>query len=279
MLGSVVYSEIENRTLHAERNFFGTLSVKFDPATATNILYHGNTIHGRQFVDPQLQLEPLSYFHRDGPLGKIFEAFSANAASPNVAIVGLGTGSMACYSFAGQHWTFYEINPAVISIAQTPDYFTYLQKCAAASTDIVLGDARLQLQNAPDQHYGLIVLDAFNSDAIPIHLMTQEAIALYTSKLATGGMLAFHISNRSLKLDTVLADLAQRNGATCLSLADGEQNVLTGKDPSEWLVMAQHSPAFDILAQDPRWRVVHGGNGSTAWTDDFSNILSVFRWY
>lgn len=279
MLGGVVYSEIENRTLHAERNFFGTLSVRFDPASATNVLYHGNTIHGRQFVDPQLQREPVSYFHRDGPLGRIFEAFSANAASPNVAIVGLGAGSMACYSFAGQHWTFYEINPAVISIAKTSQYFTYLQKCAAAATEVVPGDARLKLQNAPDHHYGLIVLDAFNSDAVPIHLMTQEAIALYTSKLTPGGMLAFNISNRSVKLDSVLADLAKLNGATCLSLADHEQNLLTGKDPSEWLVMARHSPAFDILAQDPRWRVVQPGNGSRVWTDDFSNILKVFRWY
>jgi hypothetical protein len=279
MLGSVVYSEIQNRTLHAERNFFGTLSVRVDPVSATHILYHGNTIHGRQFVDPELQREPLSYFHRSGPLGQIFAAFSSNAASPNVAVVGLGAGSMACYSFPGQHWTFYEINPAVIAVAQTSEYFTYLQRCAAAPTEIILGDARLQLQNAPDHYYGLIVLDAFNSDAIPIHLMTQEAIALYLSKLAPGGMLAFHISNRSLRLDTVLANVAKRTGTTCLSLADGEQNPRTGKDPSEWLVMAQHSPAFDRLAQNSRWRVVEGGNGSRAWTDDFSNIVSVFRWY
>jgi hypothetical protein len=166
----------------------------------------------------------------------------------------------------------------VISIAQTPHYFTYLQKCAAASIDVVLGDARLQLQNAPDHHYGLIILDAFNSDAVPMHLLTQEAIALYTLKLAPGGMLAFNISNRTVKLDTVLANLAQRINATCLTLADAEQNVLTGKDPSEWLVMGLQSPAFDVLAQDPRWRVVKGGNGSSAWTDDFSNILSAFRW-
>jgi len=278
MLASVVYSEIQNRTLHASRNFFGTVSVRSDPASGTHTFYHGNTIHGRQFVAPELQREPISYFHRDGPLGQIFAAFHTNAASPNVAIVGLGAGSMACYSFAGQHWTFYEINPAVISIAQSPEYFTYLQKCAAAATDIVLGDARLQLQNAPDQYYGLIVLDAFNSDAVPVHLMTQEAIALYTSKLASGGMLAFNISNRSLKLEPVLADLAKRNGATCLTLADGEHNLLTGKDPSEWLVMAQRSAAFDSLAQNPRWRVVQG-DGSGAWTDDFSNIFSVIRWY
>ena len=279
MLGSVVYSETQNRTLHVERNFFGTLSVKLDHESGTRILYHGNTIHGRQFINPVYQTEPLSYFHREGPLGLIFDAFNANAASPNVAVVGLGTGSMLCYSFAGQRWTFYEINPVVVRLARTPEYFTYLEKCAAAYTDIVVGDARLKLQNAPDQLYGLIVLDAFNSDAIPVHLLTQEAIDLYMSKLATGGMLAFHISNRSLRLDGVLADLAEHNGAMSLSFADGEFDPVRGKDPSEWLVMARNSPAFDSLAQDPRWRVVQGRIDADVWTDDFSNILRVFRWY
>ncbi len=279
MLGSVVYSETQNRTLHEERNFFGTLSVRLDPSGATRTLYHGNTIHGRQFIDPSLQCEPLSYFHREGPLGQIFDAFNFNPASPNIAVVGLGAGSMACYARPEQQWTFYEINPAVVSIAQNTEYFSYLQKCAAGPTKIILGDARLQLQNAPDHHYGLIVLDAFNSDAIPIHLMTQEAIALYTSKLATGGMLAFHISNRSLRLDTVLATLAKQNGATTLSFADGEYDPIRGKDPSEWLVMAQNSPAFDALAQNPRWRAPQARAESDIWTDDFSNIIRVFRWY
>ena len=279
MMGSIVYSEIQNRTLHDERNFFGTLSVRFDPASATRTLYHGNTIHGRQFIDPNHQCEPLSYFHRDGPLGQIFEAFNANAFSPNVAVVGLGTGSMACYARPSQDWTFYEINPAVVGIAQATEYFTYLEKCAAAPVKIVVGDARLKLQNAPDHHYGLIVLDAFNSDAIPIHLLTEEAISLYMSKLATGGMIAFHISNRSLRLDAVLADLARRNNSISLRIVDGEHNPVTGKDPSEWLVMARHSPAFDSLAQKPNWRLLEGRTESVAWTDDFSNILSVFRWY
>ncbi|HZN07926.1 MAG TPA: fused MFS/spermidine synthase [Pyrinomonadaceae bacterium] len=279
LLGSVVYAETQNRTLHVERNFFGALSVRFDAPSDTRILYHGNTVHGRQFVDPNLQREPLSYFHRDGPLGQIFEAFNSYPASRNVAIVGLGTGSMACYARPDQDWTFYEINPAVVSIAQTTEYFSYLQNCAAGRTKIVLGDARLQLQNAPDHHYGLIVLDAFNSDAIPIHLMTREAVALYTSKLATGGMLAFHVSNRSLKLDTVLAGVAKHNGALSMSIVDGEMNVVKAKDPSEWVVMAQHSPAFETLAQNPRWRPLEARAEADIWTDDFSNILRVFRWY
>jgi len=279
MIGSVVYSEIQNRTLHVERNFFGTLSVKFDPESSTRTLYHGNTIHGRQFSDPNRQCEPLSYFHRDGPLGQIFEAFNSNAASQNVAIVGLGTGSMVSYARPDQAWTFYEINPAVVSVAQTADYFTYLQKCAAAPTKIVLGDARLQLRNAPDSSYGLIVLDAFNSDAIPIHLMTEEAINLYMSKLAMGGMVAFHVSNRSLRLDRVLAEVAKRNNSMSLRSVDGEHNPKTGKDPSEWVVMARQSPAFDVLSQNNNWRLLEGRTEANAWTDDFSNILSVFRWY
>ncbi len=279
MLGSVVYSETQNRTLHNERNFFGTLSVRLDQSGATRVLFHGNTIHGRQFINPSLHREPLSYFHREGPLGQIFDAFNSNPASANVAVVGLGAGSMACYARPDQHWTFYEINPAVISIAQNTEYFTYLQKCAVGPTNIVVGDARLQLQNAPNKHYGLIVLDAFNSDAIPVHLMTKEAIELYMSKLATGGMLAFHISNRSVKLDTVLAELAKQNGATILSLADGEHDPVRGKDPSEWAVMAQHSPALDNLVANPQWRVLRPQTETDAWTDDFSNILRVFRWY
>jgi hypothetical protein len=279
LLASVVHSEIQNRTLHNERNFFGTLSVRLDAVSATRVLYHGNTIHGRQFIDPELQRESLSYFHRDGPLGQIFAAFESNAASPNVAVIGLGAGSMACYSFPGQNWTFYEINPAVIRIAQTTEYFTYLQKCAGDSTKIVLGDARLQLQNAPDQHYGLIVLDAFNSDAIPIHLLTQEAVALYTSKLAPGGMLAFHASNRSLKLDAVLGRLAIQIGSNGVSFADGRFDPVRVKDPSEWIVIAKNSPAFESLVKSPQWRPLEGRAASTAWTDDFSNILGVLRWY
>jgi spermidine synthase len=278
LLGSIVYAETQTRTLHVERNFFGSLSVSVDSVSATRILYHGNTVHGRQFIDTNLQCEPLSYFHREGPLGQIFEAFNANPASPNVAIVGLGTGSMASYARPDQSWTFYEINPAVIRIAQTPEYFSYLDNCAEVPPKIVLGDARIQLQNAPDQHYGLIVLDAFNSDAIPIHLMTREAIALYTSKLATGGIIAFHVSNRSLKLADVLAVVGKHNNLMSMSVADPVMDPVRGKDPSEWVVMAQQSPAFDSLAQKRRWRPLEA-TGADAWTDDFSNILRVFRWY
>lgn len=279
LLASIVYSETHNRTLRVERNFFGSLSVRVDPLSATRILYHGNTIHGRQFIDASRECQPLSYFHRDGPLGQIFRAFNSNPASRNVAIVGLGTGSMAAYALPDQDWTFYEINPAVIAIAQTTDYFTYLRKCAAGPTRIVLGDARLQLQNAPDQYFGLIVLDAFNSDAIPIHLMTREAIALYTSKLAPGGMIAFHVSNRSLKLDDVLAALAKQNGSMIVGVVDARQDRARGKDPSEWVVMARQSPAFESLSRNSRWRPLQPRTESDAWTDDFSNVLRVFRWY
>ena len=109
--------------------------------------------------------------------------------------------------------------------------------------------------------------------------MTREAVELYTSKLATGGMLAFHISNRGLRLDGVLTDLAKQNGAISMSFADGEFDPVKGKDPSEWLVMARDSPALEALAQNPRWRLVKSETDANVWTDDFSNILHVFRWY
>ena len=129
-----------------------------------------------------------------------------------MAIVGLGAGSLACYAEPGQGWTFYEIDPAVVRIARDPRFFTYLKDCRARSQDVVVGDARLRLRDAPDGGYGLIVLDAFSSDAIPMHLLTREALRLYRDKLADGGLIAFHISNRYLDLAPVLGALARDAG-------------------------------------------------------------------
>ena len=146
--------------------------------------------------------------------------FNAAPANPRVAVIGLGVGAMASYSKPGHHWTFYEIDRDVINLARNSKYFTYLQNCASGSVGVVEGDARLSLQNAPDGNYGLIVLDAFSSDAIPVHLITQQALDLYLSKLAQGGILAFHISNRSLDLKPILADLAESRNLICIGFDD-----------------------------------------------------------
>ncbi|MFL6227258.1 MAG: hypothetical protein ACJ741_00610, partial [Pyrinomonadaceae bacterium] len=169
MIGGAFYHSLDTRTLLTSRNFYGTLKVTQDAGSDLHWLYHGTTIHGRQSTTLSKQCEPLSYYHRMGPLGAVFDAYRGRPASQNVAVVGLGAGTTAAYARAGERWTFYDINPTVLRIAETPDYFTYLSYCAHdVPVTVVLGDARLRLADAPANGYGLIVLDAFSSDAIPV---------------------------------------------------------------------------------------------------------------
>jgi hypothetical protein len=265
------------RILHTERNFFGVVRVTRDDTTGLHWFSHGSTIHGRQNTSPNSRCEPLSYYHREGPLGRIFAQLETPTGPARVAIVGLGAGATAAYTRANESWTFYEINPAVVSIARSREYFTYLSACAQAPLEVVLGDARLKLRAAPDASYNLIVLDAFSSDAIPIHLMTQQALDLYLSKLAPGGVLVFHISNRNLDLSSVVADLAHSRSLTAVSLLDMTPTQPSGKDPSHWVVLARHTSDLGAIADAPNARTLSGGL-SKVWTDDFSNIISVFKW-
>src|SRR5215510_2653891 len=279
MLGGGFFPGLQDgQTSRVERNFFGVLRVAQDRGGVFQQLYHGTTLHGKQFLDPRRQCEPLSYYHRRGPLGQALEAFASSPASPNVAVVGLGTGAMACYSAPGQSWTFYEIDPAVLEIAQDSRYFTYLQKCTAAPAQMILGDARLQLRSAPREHYGLIMLDAFSSDAIPTHLLTRQALDLYLSKLAPGGRLAFHISNRFLDLRPVIGDLAKSADMICLANEIGEARQDEGQTSALWTVMARHAEDLGGLLNNPDWRRLDGRAQAEIWTDDYSNILGVLKW-
>jgi hypothetical protein len=279
MLASVYYTGYSNRTLHVVRNFFGTTRVTTDSTGRVNSLYSGNTVHGRQFVDQARRCEPLSYHHENGPLGQVMAVFNAAPANARVAVIGLGVGAMASYSKPDLEWTFYEINPDVINLARHSPYFTYLQNCTAGSLSVVEGDARLNLQNAQAGHYGLIVLDAFSSDAIPVHLVTQQALDLYLSKLTEGGILAFHISNRSLNLKPILADLAESRKLLCIGFDDLKPSSLEGKDPSQWVVMARSAPEISNLSINSQWKPLNGTKGARVWTDDFSNILQAIRWH
>lgn len=278
MLGSLFYDGGAGHTLHTERNFHGTLRVTRDPSGKFHRLYHGSTIHGRQFIEPSRQCEPLSYYHPTGPLGAVIESFNAQPATTNVAVIGLGTGASVAYAKSNQRWTFYEINPAVVDLARDPRFFTYLQNCAQAPVEIALGDARLQLQRAPDQHYGLIVLDAFSSDAIPVHLLTREALDLYLAKLAEGGLLALHISNRTLNLHPVVGDLAKNANLTALVFDDLKDDPIGSRDPSQWVVLARHVNDLRGLVEDARWRPLPGRLQPEVWSDDFSNIVGIFKW-
>lgn len=277
MLASVYYTGANDRTLYLTRNFFGASRVTTDSAGRINSLYSGNTVHGRQFVEQSRRCEPLSYHHENGPLGQVMAVFNAAPANSRVAVIGLGAGAMASYSQPGQEWTFYEINPDVISLARNSQYFTYLQNCARASLNVIEGDARLNLQNAETGQYGVIVLDAFSSDAIPVHLVTEQALDLYLSKLAEGGMLAFHISNRSLNLKPILADLAESRKLVCIGFDDLKPSSFEGKDPSQWVVMARSLPEISNLSINSQWQRL-SGKGGRVWSDDFSNILQAISW-
>ena len=278
MLASVYYTGQTDRTLHVARNFFGTTRVTTNATSTVNSLFSGNTVHGRQFADQSRQCEPLSYHHENGPLGQVMAVYNAAPANGHVAVIGLGVGAMAAYSQPAQEWTFYELDPDVINLARNSQHFTYLQHCARGAMNVIEGDARLNLQNAPDDHYGLIVLDAFSSDAIPIHLVTQQALDLYLSKLAEGGMMAFHISNRSLNLKPVLGDLAASRNLICIAFDDLQPGPFEAKDPSQWVVMARSAPEISNLSINSQWQQLEGRKGVRVWSDDFSNILRAIRW-
>ena len=218
--------------------------------------------------------EPLSYYHRAGPFGSITSAL-AEQKSPRVAIVGLGAGATASYAVPGQEWTFYEIDSAVVRIARDPGFFSYVDGCSNAPINFVLGDGRLRLKEAPQNYYSLIALDAFSSDAIPLHLLTREAVGLYLSKLANGGLLTFHISNRHLDLSPVLGSIAGSYGLTALIMRDGEASAESGKDASVWVVLARRPEDLKPLSVDPRWESLEAPENFRVWTDDFSNIFSV----
>ena len=206
-----------------------------------------------------------------------FDVVPAMSAAHDVAVIGLGAGTLAAYARRPQRWTFFEIDPAVERIARQSGYFSYLNDCSSTCR-VVLGDARLSMQRVRET-YDVIVLDAFSSDAIPMHLITSEAVSLYLSHLNPWGVLLFHISNQHLLLGPVVARLAADHDLTALEQVDlmteGPQPV--GKSPSDWVVMARTANDLGPLVRDSRWRTPHASADTPLWTDDFSNILSVLR--
>jgi hypothetical protein len=266
---------ISGSVIHVERTFFGVYRVRVDADGRYRRLFHGTTLHGMQTSDPAHRDEPLTYYHRSGPFGQLVAANPRLAVTPEIAVVGLGVGALASYASPGQRWTFYEIDTAVERLSRR-GYFTFLEDCGDRC-HVVIGDARLSLEAARPGAYGLIVLDAFSSDAIPMHLMTAEAVSLYLSRLAPRGLLAFHISNRHLTLGPILGRLASTKR---LQAREQSQEVTPseadlGHSASHWLVMARDTDDLGGLASDGRWMVPTVSATTPLWTDDFSNILSV----
>jgi hypothetical protein len=277
LMASWFYHGVHGASAYRERSYFGIHRVTRDGDD--HLLIHGNTIHGRQNFDARQRKEPLTYYSKSGPIGDVFRGLQNDARMKKVGAVGLGAGSIAAYSRQGQDWTFFEIDPSVKRIAQDARFFTFL-KDAQGKIDIKLGDARLQLQK-PRDLFGVLVVDAFGSDAIPIHLLTLEALAVYLDKLEPNGILAFHISNRYVDLEPVLANLAAKAQPPCVALVRRHQPTDEQKKQgiigSEWLVIARNANDSAFL-EGAGWRSARAQPSLRVWTDDFSNLFDVFRW-
>jgi hypothetical protein len=259
--------------LLASRSFFGVLRLTEDTGGRYHSLWHGTTLHGQQSLDPARRREALTYYHPSGPIGQTVAMLKARQSDARVGAVGLGAGSLAAYANRRQHWTFFEIDPLVERIAQDPAYFTYLSDCGE-SCKVVLGDARLSLARVPDASYDLLVLDAFTSDAIPMHLLTRDAVLVYLSKLRPAGLLAFHVSNRHLSLRPVLGDVAASLGLQAISQRHEVSDASTGQATSEWIVMTREAGTLEGLASDARWTRMVTRRNTRVWTDDYSNIVA-----
>ncbi|HTW81985.1 MAG TPA: fused MFS/spermidine synthase [Terracidiphilus sp.] len=281
-LASGLYAPF-GRTLDTERSFFGVYRVRNSPDGRFRLFYHGAIAHGTQSLDSKTSREPLAYYTRSGPIGAVMTVEQQEMPHGDLAVVGLGAGAMACYMQPGQTLTYYEIDPLVAKIAEDTRYFTLLSQCDP-ETNIVMGDARLKLKDAPDNKYNLIVLDAFNGDAIPMHLVTREALALYLRKLAPGGLLAFNVSSLYFNMAPTLGNLAADAHLTALEGADtlvtpAELNA--GKLASTWVVMARDpddlAPLYAAPHPEFAWEKLNGQPHARLWTDDYSNLLSVVK--
>lgn len=266
--------------IETARSFFGVHKVAELAEGKARLLYHGTTIHGAQRLRNEDGTavtgppRPLTYYYPEGTLAEaIVAARVAQGGLGRVAVVGLGTGSLACHRKAGEQWTFFEIDPEVIRIARDPSLFTFMSNCAA-DAPVVAGDARLTLEASPDR-YDLIVLDAFSSDSIPTHLLTREALAGYLARLSPRGVIVAHISNRHLDLAPVVANVAQSQGLVGFLRQDDRAGDFMTTFAFDARVAIMARAAGDAGSVAETWQPLRPDPTSALWTDDYSNILGV----
>ncbi|MEZ0225402.1 MAG: spermidine synthase [Alphaproteobacteria bacterium] len=278
--GAIIYI-VAQFTFGAEiklmaRNFYGVIKVydrdAFVPGQKyqLRVFRHGTTTHSTQILDKNLETIPTAYFSMLGPLGDVFQTFKPE----KVAVTGLGAGTLACYSNPKSEFTFVELDPAVVEMAVTQ--FSFLERCQGARPNrIIIGDGRLELAKLTGEKFDMIILDAFSSDMVPVHLISQEAIKLYLDHLAPGGALVFNLSSRYVRLESTLSAGAVAAGLDYRYWID-ERVSSPFLLPSSWLVMARPGSGLDRLA-DKAWRKADLPPGIRPWTDSYSNVASVIR--
>ncbi len=266
--------------MHQERNFFGVIRVVGDAGGALHKLYSGTTLHGSQWTSSALYDSPTSYYSPIGPLGQVMHVANTQSPQMKVGTIGLGVGGVCAYAKAGQSFTFYEIDPAVERVAENTGYFTYLARARKRGADVrvVLGDGRLAMSKSPDGAYDLIILDAFSSDSIPVHLLTREALQLYIRKLREHGIITVNVSSRHLDLEPLVSALAADAGLVAFIRRDTRvvrREIDLGRTPSVWAVFARDEADLGNLPLRPGWHRAKARPGMRVWTDDYSNILQV----
>ncbi len=259
------------------RSFFGVLRVIRQESTGLRVLRHGTTVHGYQPLKRNGPPVPASYYHRTGPVGQVL-AHIQKDRPVRMAVLGLGAGTMACYCRKQDSMDIYEIDPLVLTVAEDPKYFTYLSS-AAGDVKIIVGDGRIQL-NRTEATYDAMVFDAYSSDAVPIHLITREAVQLYLRRLAPNGVLLFHISNRHLDMKPVLAQIAAAEGLVARVEMDNAVTpwqMAEGKTASEWVVMTKEPSVLATVTAGEPWKEMPEKPGFRGWTDDYSSLIGVWK--
>jgi hypothetical protein len=261
------------------RSFFGVAKISESYDGRFRVLSHGTTLHGGQQIrddegEPITgRPKPIMYYYDGSAIAQVLDAAHANTGgSIRFAVIGLGTASLTCRAEPGDTVHYYEIDRVMIGIAH--EWFSFISQCRP-DMPITLGDARLTLADAPDGSYDAIIVDAFTSDAIPIHLITQEAMAIYKAKLAPHGIVAVHISNRHLELGSVVAGIAAANGMV-MRLNDGDDIT---EDDANYIfsgtvaAVARTDADFGPISQSDFWALTDPDPKQWVWTDDYSNIV------
>jgi len=261
------------------RSFFGVHKIFESQNGRFRLLEHGTTLHGGQRIrddrgQPLIgRPQPIMYYNQFSGMVRVIDVAHLHRSPIRYAVIGLGTGTLACLAKPGDTVHYYEIDAAVVRIASDPNNFSFLSECGPVS--ITLGDARLTFAEAADESYDAIIVDAFNGDAIPTHLLTREAMAIYRKKLAPHGIVALHVSNKYLELISVAAGIAADNGMVARLSTGGGIAADTANQiiPSTVVAAARADADFGPLAFSPYWRLLRKDPRQRVWTDDYSNVL------
>jgi hypothetical protein len=261
------------------RSFFGVHKIVVTPHGQYHVLMHGTTIHGAQKYqnDDGTPIagrpEPITYYHKDGGIGQAIAAVRERKGGPlRVAVIGLGAGTLTCASEPGENWKFFEIDQTMVDTARDPKYFSYIQNCAPDMKPVI-GDARLTFAREPDGIYDLIIVDAYSSDAIPIHLATEEAMEIYKSKLAPQGAVLMHVSNRHLELSSVVVGIAEENDLKSWVYSEDTNRDDEYIFSTTVVVSAREEVDVGKLASSEQWALTEANDNQRVWTDDYSNVL------